>query len=165
VNLGKIRVPLVVYRPPSSSPDPTMRSIDRKPSSMGIAELEPRQLAPTVGTTGSRSTGSPAPSSSSRTPPLRLHLASSSTSSSHLRSSPSSMAESHLVGQSKSAKFLINHQRKYCRRLYRIYRSRCCFTKSIWKELCAKSVYTSSKPQARAGINYDQIMLPPEATR
>jgi hypothetical protein len=29
---------------------------------MGIAELEPRQLAPTVGTTGSGSTGSPASS-------------------------------------------------------------------------------------------------------
>jgi hypothetical protein len=28
-----------------------MRSIDRKPSSMGIAGVEPRQLAPTVGTT------------------------------------------------------------------------------------------------------------------
>jgi hypothetical protein len=40
---------------------------------MGIAELEPCQLAPTVGTTGSVSTGSPAPSSSSRT--CRSHLA------------------------------------------------------------------------------------------
>jgi hypothetical protein len=29
---------------------------------MGIAELEPRQLAPTVGTTGAGSTGSPVPS-------------------------------------------------------------------------------------------------------
>jgi hypothetical protein len=73
MNLGKIRVPLVVYRPPSSSPDPTMRSIDRKPSSMGIAELEPRQLAPTVGTTGSGSTGSPAPSSPA-TISIRSHL-------------------------------------------------------------------------------------------
>jgi hypothetical protein len=34
---------------------------------MGIAELEPRQLAPSVGTTGSGSTGSPALSSSSAT--------------------------------------------------------------------------------------------------
>jgi hypothetical protein len=39
-----------------------MRSLDQKPSNMGIAELEPRQLAPTVGTTGSGSTDSPAPS-------------------------------------------------------------------------------------------------------
>jgi hypothetical protein len=73
VNLGKLRVPLIVYRPPSSSPGPTMRSIDRKPSNMGIAELKPRQLAPTVGTTGSGSTGSPAPSSSSTM--SRLHAA------------------------------------------------------------------------------------------
>jgi hypothetical protein len=36
---------------------------------MGIAELEPRQLAPTVGTTGSGSTVSPALSSSSTTLP------------------------------------------------------------------------------------------------
>jgi hypothetical protein len=39
---------------------------------MGIAELKPRQLAPTVGTTGSGSTGSPALSSSSTT--CRSHL-------------------------------------------------------------------------------------------
>jgi hypothetical protein len=38
---------------------------ESKALNMGIAELEPRQLAPTVGTTGSGSTGSPAPSSSS----------------------------------------------------------------------------------------------------
>jgi hypothetical protein len=61
-----------------------MRSLGRKPLNMGIAELEPRQLAPTVGTTGSGSTGSSAPSSSSTTSPARLHLASSSTSTSHL---------------------------------------------------------------------------------
>jgi hypothetical protein len=40
---------------------------------MGIAELEPRQLAPTVGMTGSGFTNSPAPSSSSSTS-TRLHL-------------------------------------------------------------------------------------------
>jgi hypothetical protein len=39
-----------------------MRSIDQKPLNMGIAGVEPRQLAPTVGTTGSGSTDSPAPS-------------------------------------------------------------------------------------------------------
>jgi hypothetical protein len=38
------------------------RSIDRKPSSMGIAGVEPRQLAPIVGTTGSGSKDSSAPS-------------------------------------------------------------------------------------------------------
>jgi hypothetical protein len=36
--------------------------MSRKPSSMGIAGVEPRQLALTVGTTGSGSTDSPAPS-------------------------------------------------------------------------------------------------------
>jgi hypothetical protein len=30
VNLGKLRVPLVVYRPPSSSPDPTLSSHESK---------------------------------------------------------------------------------------------------------------------------------------
>jgi hypothetical protein len=97
-----------------------------------------------------------------------LHLASSSTSSSHLRRQELfvTIIDGRIAsGRSISAKFLINHQRKYCRRLDRIYRLRCCFTESIWKELCAKSVYTSSKPQARAGINYDQTTLPPEATR
>jgi hypothetical protein len=39
-----------------------MRSLDRKPLNMGIAGVEPRQLAPTVGTTGSGSTDLPAPS-------------------------------------------------------------------------------------------------------
>jgi hypothetical protein len=39
-----------------------MHSIDRKPLNMGIAGVEPRQLAPTVGMTGSGSTDSPAPS-------------------------------------------------------------------------------------------------------
>jgi hypothetical protein len=43
---------------------------------MGITGDKPRQLAPTVGTTGSGSTGSPAPSSSSRS--CRSHLAYSS---------------------------------------------------------------------------------------
>jgi hypothetical protein len=38
------------------------RSMNRKPANMGIAGVEPRQLAPTVGTTGSGSTDSPAPS-------------------------------------------------------------------------------------------------------
>jgi hypothetical protein len=38
-----------------------MHSIDRKPLNMGIAGVEPCQLAPTVGTTGSGSTDSPAP--------------------------------------------------------------------------------------------------------
>jgi hypothetical protein len=42
---------------------------------MGIAGDKPRQLAPTVGTTGSGSTGSPAPSSSSATSPAKLHRA------------------------------------------------------------------------------------------
>jgi hypothetical protein len=37
------------------------RSMNRKPANMGIAGVEPRQLAPTVGTTGSGSTDSPAP--------------------------------------------------------------------------------------------------------
>jgi hypothetical protein len=36
--------------------------MSQKPSSMGIAGVEPRQLAPTMGMTGSRSTDSPAPS-------------------------------------------------------------------------------------------------------
>jgi hypothetical protein len=36
--------------------------MNRKPANMGIAGVEPRQLAPTVGTTGSGSTDSPAPS-------------------------------------------------------------------------------------------------------
>jgi hypothetical protein len=36
--------------------------MSRKPSSMGIVGVEPHQLAPTVGTTGSGSTDSPAPS-------------------------------------------------------------------------------------------------------
>jgi hypothetical protein len=40
-----------------------MRSLDRKPLNMGIAGVEPRQLAPTMGTTGSGSTDLPAPSS------------------------------------------------------------------------------------------------------
>jgi hypothetical protein len=39
-----------------------IRFLDRKPFDMGIAEDKPRQLAPTVGTTGSGSTDSPAPS-------------------------------------------------------------------------------------------------------
>jgi hypothetical protein len=39
---------------------------------MGIAGDKPRQLAPTVGMTGSESTGSPAPSSSSTT--SRSHI-------------------------------------------------------------------------------------------
>jgi hypothetical protein len=39
-----------------------MRSLDRKPLNMGIAEDKRRQLAPTVGTMGSGSTDSPAPS-------------------------------------------------------------------------------------------------------
>jgi hypothetical protein len=39
-----------------------MRFLDRKPFDMGIARDKPRQLAPTVGTTGSGSTDSPAPS-------------------------------------------------------------------------------------------------------
>jgi hypothetical protein len=39
-----------------------MRSIDRKPLNMGIAGSITNQLAPTVGTTGSGSTDSPAPS-------------------------------------------------------------------------------------------------------
>jgi hypothetical protein len=30
MNLGKFRVPLVVYRPPSSSPDPTLSSYESK---------------------------------------------------------------------------------------------------------------------------------------
>jgi hypothetical protein len=36
--------------------------MNQKPANMGIARVEPRQLAPTVGTTGSGSTDSPAPS-------------------------------------------------------------------------------------------------------
>jgi hypothetical protein len=36
--------------------------MNQKPANMGIAEVEPRQLAPTVGMTGSGSTDSPAPS-------------------------------------------------------------------------------------------------------
>jgi hypothetical protein len=39
-----------------------MCSIDRKPLNMGIARVEPHQLASTMGTMGSRSTDSPAPS-------------------------------------------------------------------------------------------------------
>jgi hypothetical protein len=39
-----------------------IRFLDRKPFDMGIAGDKPRQLAPTVGTTGSGSTDSPAPS-------------------------------------------------------------------------------------------------------
>jgi hypothetical protein len=39
-----------------------MRSLDRKPLNMGIAGVEPHQLALTVGKTGSGSTDSPAPS-------------------------------------------------------------------------------------------------------
>jgi hypothetical protein len=39
-----------------------MRSLDRKPLNIGIAGDKPRQLAPTVGTTGSGSTDSPHPS-------------------------------------------------------------------------------------------------------
>jgi hypothetical protein len=59
---------------PSSSPGPTMRSIDRKPLNLGIAKLEPRQLAPTVGTTGSGTTDSLAPSSSSTSTSLHLPI-------------------------------------------------------------------------------------------
>jgi hypothetical protein len=39
-----------------------IRFLDRKPFDMGIAGDKPRQLAPSVGTTGSGSTDSPAPS-------------------------------------------------------------------------------------------------------
>jgi hypothetical protein len=39
--------------------------MNQKPSNMSIAGVEPRQLAPTVGTMGSGFTGSPAPSSPS----------------------------------------------------------------------------------------------------
>jgi hypothetical protein len=39
---------------------------------MGIAGVEPHQLAPTMGMTGSESTGSPAPSSSSTAPDRRV---------------------------------------------------------------------------------------------
>jgi hypothetical protein len=38
------------------------RSMNRKTANMGIAGVEPHQLAPTMGTTGSGSTDSPAPS-------------------------------------------------------------------------------------------------------
>jgi hypothetical protein len=38
------------------------RSMNQKPANVGIAGVEPRQLAPTVGMTGSGSTDSPAPS-------------------------------------------------------------------------------------------------------
>jgi hypothetical protein len=40
----------------------SIRFLDRKPFDMGIAGDKPRQLAPTMGTTGSGSTDSPAPS-------------------------------------------------------------------------------------------------------
>jgi hypothetical protein len=36
--------------------------MNQKPANMGIVEVEPRQFAPTVGTMGSGSTDSPAPS-------------------------------------------------------------------------------------------------------
>jgi hypothetical protein len=42
-----------------------IRFLDRKPFDMGIAGDKPRQLAPTLGTTGSGSTDSPAPSHTS----------------------------------------------------------------------------------------------------
>jgi hypothetical protein len=58
---------------------------------MGIAGVEPRQLASTMGTTGSGSTGSPAPSSSSRR--CKSHLAYSSG------------AELIIVGQTASSGF------------------------------------------------------------
>jgi hypothetical protein len=60
-----------------------IRYIDRKPSSMGIAGLKPRQLKPTVGTTEFGSTGSPAPSSPS--PPARSHLVNLSYTALHHR--------------------------------------------------------------------------------
>jgi hypothetical protein len=65
---------------------------------MSIAGDRPRQLAPTVGTTGSGSTSSPVPSSLS-------------TSESHLAGS-SSRARSHLVSRSASREFLRNNQKK-----------------------------------------------------
>jgi hypothetical protein len=66
----------------------------RKPSSMGIAGVEPHQLAPTVGTTGSGSTDSPAPSPTTIDLPASTASTNSAASTRIDGSSPTTIVDS-----------------------------------------------------------------------
>jgi hypothetical protein len=52
VNLGKIRVPLVVYRPPSSSPDPTLSSHESKAPKHGHCRVRTSSIGADRGDDG-----------------------------------------------------------------------------------------------------------------
>jgi hypothetical protein len=52
VNLGKLRVPLVIYRPPSSSPDPTLFSHESKALKHGHCRVRTSSIGANRGDDG-----------------------------------------------------------------------------------------------------------------
>jgi hypothetical protein len=103
-------VPLVVYRSPSSSPDPTLSSHESKAPKHGHCRVKPRQLAPTVGTTESGSTGSPAPPSPSTT--IRSHLVNSFLRRDQLRQERRPTGATSPTNLVEEVTYRSNHERR-----------------------------------------------------